>query len=499
MDALGLERARRHGEVRRLRVAGDVGVAGRVGRDAESLVVEAPPKIAEVEERAVRLDLRDEGVSAEWSRGGTRLEAARRRVEAAEAGAQVGGVGAPHHVGVAGRIHRDGHAPVAAAISVGVDRPGPADVGGIDQPGPGGIELHDEGVFAVDLDGEDVEGALRLERVHGGEVPRAGEAGHVGVPRPVDRDAHGDFAAGTAEIGRVDERTRRIQLGHIGVPAVAARHVCVAQRIHRDVVAKPVDAEVDRVGQHRIDDEGLPGVVGPQPEPHAVLLQDVAPGDLPPDAAHLLVDDRLAQAHRAHGGLQHEVALIVQGERGALERERDRPLVGPRGDHQVVLQLPLVTIEDQVDAGIQALVPDACEVGDAGPPLSRIPPHQVVALPGQLLDPGDPWLGIGADPSHAQRGRLSRSVVPRLTQLHHRPSWGQGKGVSDSSRKEPSAGAGLASRGFEAQGQMGVGVDHFPRGRLARGRHRRRPHQGHGYGGQRQDQLRDGDAGTSSL
>src|SRR5205823_2679207 len=148
------------------------------GGDAGRLVVEAPTEIAEVEEGAVRLDLREEGVPAEGSGGGMRLDAARRRVEAAEPGGQVGGVGAAGHVGVAVRIHRDGHAPVASAIKSGVDRAGPADVGGIDEPVAGGIELCDEGVLAVDLDGEEVEGALRLERVHGGEVLRAGEAGH---------------------------------------------------------------------------------------------------------------------------------------------------------------------------------------------------------------------------------------------------------------------------------------------------------------------------------
>ena len=224
-----------------------------------------------------------------------RLDAARRRVEAAEPGGQVGGVGAAGHVGVAVRIHRDGHAPVASAIKSGVDRAGPADVGGIDEPVAGGIELCDEGVLAVDLDGEEVEGALRLERVHGGEVLRAGEAGHVGVPRPVHRDAHGDFAAGAAEVGRVDEGAGRIELGDIGVRAVAARHVCVAQRIDRHVVAPPVDAEVGRVGHHRGRHPPQHRPIGPVELERVMLVSHDQPE---PDASEQHPIDRQVQTRQ---------------------------------------------------------------------------------------------------------------------------------------------------------------------------------------------------------
>src|SRR5439155_69045 len=71
----------------------------------------------------------------------------------------------------------------------------------------------------------------------------------------------------------------------------------------------------------------------------------------------------------------------------ALERQRDGLGIGAGGDHEVVFELPLVTVVDEVDARIEVLIPDLCVRGNVDTPLLRIIADEVVAFARQLTDP----------------------------------------------------------------------------------------------------------------
>src|SRR5205814_9247045 len=96
--------------------------------------------------------------AAAW---GGRLEGPCRR-------RKVGRAGPARHVGVAGRVHRDAVASVAATA---------AEVGGVDESGAGGIELRHEGVASTEHTAS--EGRLERPRCRR-KVAGYGLARHVG-------------------------------------------------------------------------------------------------------------------------------------------------------------------------------------------------------------------------------------------------------------------------------------------------------------------------------
>src|SRR6267154_5204918 len=180
-------------------------------------------------------DLCNEGVSDPAECG---LEGSRRCREVVVGSA---GARAARHVGIPCRVQRDSGAPVESAA---------AEIGREDKLGAVGIELYHEGVLFAAEDG--------LERVRGRrerELDRGGKAGHVGVAVSVHRDAGATvYPFGTEESG-VDERLlaqrRRIELRDESTAAAEnrlerprgrrevirggnARHVGVAERVHRD-------------------------------------------------------------------------------------------------------------------------------------------------------------------------------------------------------------------------------------------------------------------------
>src|SRR6267143_1430430 len=148
--------------------------------------------------------------------------------------------GAARHVSVAEAVHRDGEAPPLTAAS--------PEIGGIEEGGAGGVELRYEGVAAA--------GERGLEGSRGDrEVGRGGAARHVGVAEAVHRDAEAAaLTPAPAEIGGIDEcGAGGVELRYEGVgvataerglegPQVgrevgragAARHIGVAESVHRD-------------------------------------------------------------------------------------------------------------------------------------------------------------------------------------------------------------------------------------------------------------------------
>ena len=73
------------------------------------------------------------------------------------------------------------------------------------------------------------------------------------------------------------------------------------------------------------------------------------------------------------------------------------PGSAPGSDGEVVLQLLLVAVVHQVDAGVDVLVLDLAVVGDVGVPLAGIVADEVVAGAGERVQTNDLRLGIGPD------------------------------------------------------------------------------------------------------
>ena len=100
--------------------------------------------------------------------------------------------------------------------------------------------------------------------------------------------------------------------------------------------------------------------------------------------------------HVASGIVQHEVARGVDRRSlGALERQPVRRRVGTGLDDEVVLQLPLVAVVDDIDAGVDIQILNPTVVGDVGVPLRRVVAEEVVARAGLFVPPGNLGRRVG--------------------------------------------------------------------------------------------------------
>ena len=103
--------------------------------------------------------------------------------------------------------------------------------------------------------------------------------------------------------------------------------------------------------------------------------------------------------------MEHEIALHIDFHFvGAREAKRDGAEVGARTHDEVVFQLPLITVVDEVDTGIDLAVTDLRVGGDVDPPLRGIVADEVVGLAGQFLQPRHARIGVGVGEAHAQHG-----------------------------------------------------------------------------------------------
>ena len=102
-------------------------------------------------------------------------------------------------------------------------------------------------------------------------------------------------------------------------------------------------------------------------------LDDVAPTDFPTKAVHFLIDNRLELADFATRNTQDEVAARVHAEVvRTLEMESNILRVCARRDVKIVFQLPLVAVVDEVDAGIDRLVPNRPITRNVRTPLAGV-------------------------------------------------------------------------------------------------------------------------------
>ncbi len=94
--------------------------------------------------------------------------------------------------------------------------------------------------------------------------------------------------------------------------------------------------------------------------------------------------------------------IVAQNVTGAFDVECDTVRVGFGLNDEVVFKLPLIAVIDEIDAGIDTVVPDLGVSRDVGMPFRRVISEKVVHLAGELVDPRDASRGVGAGKLHAQ-------------------------------------------------------------------------------------------------
>jgi len=164
----------------------------------------------------------------------------------------------------------------------------------------------------------------------------------------------------------------------------------------------------------------------------------------------------------AVGRAENQIAVRVDGGLGTVDLPCDAAGVGARGDHKVVLQLPLIAVEDQIHAGIDLGEVDFAKGLDAGVPFLGIVADQVADRAGLRIEAGDGGVGAGAHQLHAQC--VNRSGLPDIVRcraalplkVQDNFIFGQEERVAGAARKKLHAGVGLALVGFEAERNLAV-------------------------------------------
>ncbi len=114
-------------------------------------------------------------------------------------------------------------------------------------------------------------------------------------------------------------------------------------------------------------------------EPDRVTVESIRAGDRPSHAVQLLIGDRSAHAHLTIAEREHEVAALRVDSQAVRAGERDPELrgIGARRDDEVVLEAPIVAVEDRVHAGIDRAVANGAESGDVLTPSGWVGAREV--------------------------------------------------------------------------------------------------------------------------
>jgi len=84
--------------------------------------------------------------------------------------------------------------------------------------------------------------------------------------------------------------------------------------------------------------------------------------------------------------------------------------VGARGDLEVVFELPLLSVENQIDAGVNLFITYAGKLRNVGTPLRAIVTDEVIALALQKIGPATRALGLA--PASFMRTDSVRAAEP---------------------------------------------------------------------------------------
>src|SRR5438552_11092486 len=125
----------------------------------------------------------------------------------------------------------------------------------------------------------------------------------------------------------------------------------------------------------------------------------------------LLIDYGLVLANITLRSPQQQVAAGVDFHSlGALEGKFDGLAVRAGRHDEIVFQLSLISVVDQIDAGIHVVVSDLGIGADVGPPLLGVASNEVVDLSGKLVFSGQLGLVVGSGQLHAQDGGSPRAA-----------------------------------------------------------------------------------------
>ena len=288
------------------------------------------------------------------------------------------GRGLADDVDVAGRIDVDPRRGLAAQA---------ADVGRVRQRPVGGeARVYRVGAHVLRVGGIRTVLGVRGHRV----VGRQRVTDEVHAPLRVDVDGArrvrpAALVVGAAEQRRVDQRRAgRVELrdevvgrvqasidGHAGSVGLHcpwsdreagavldhAEHVDVAGGVdlHRQDGLLALPPEPRRVDEHGIDDEGARRVVAADaeadPAGRGVARERAVHRHAP--TIDLLVGHRRALSQHGPGDVHEQIAALRLDLEpvGALDAHGRVARIGPRCDHEVVLELPLIAVVDDVDAG----------------------------------------------------------------------------------------------------------------------------------------------------
>ena len=135
-------------------------------------------------------------------------------------------------------------------------------------------------------------------------------------------------------------------------------------------------------------------------------------------AADVLVDRRPPLMERACSGLDDEVALRTDADRGgAPEVQPDVAGVSVGRDDEVVFDLSVAAVEDDVDSGIDVRVPRGAEQRDVRTPLRFVGANEVMSLARQRQLAGRRSVAPAAGETHPNgcgpRGLRARTVPAR--------------------------------------------------------------------------------------
>ena len=222
-----------------------------------------------------------------------------------------------------------------------------------------------------------------MEGVNSGEVGGVHSTGHIGVPGGIYSNAVTPIGAATANVGRID--------------------------------------------QDGVDDKRLGLVVARNVEPYAVigdykfciLNNKWGIGRLNVRVAGL-INMGLMKAHLAGRQPNHQVPISIHADFrvSILDFQTDGLRIGLGGNYKVVFELPLVTVIDEINPGIDAFVFHLCIGRHVRPPLHRVHTDEVVRLARQFVDPLDLYRSIRAHQSHTQDlgslGLAARGFGPRF-------------------------------------------------------------------------------------
>src|SRR5580692_2565011 len=120
-------------------------------------------------------------------------------------------------------------------------------------------------------------------------------------------------------------------------------------------------------------------------------------------SGYLLINLRSFEANAAVPALDDKRAVLQCKSLSTVKLEFRLGRIGVRRNLKVVLELPLISVENQIDPWVNIFIAHARKLRHATPPLRGIVAQQVVALAGKRLLCRDACAGIGAHQLHLQR------------------------------------------------------------------------------------------------